>query len=53
MKKIIITKLAQKFANFIYTQLQNSNSIKEIDFWYKTGIKLDSYMIVFHDIYLD
>lgn len=53
MKRKIITKITQSFADFIYERLKNAQSDEEFNTWFNLGAKLDAYCVVYHEIYLD
>jgi len=52
-KKLLYLReqLLQKFADFIYSKLQDSKNEREFDYWMWQGLKLD-YWCVERNIYL-
>jgi len=52
MKKKMIKKLAQRFANFIANRLQKAPTQTDVDVWFNIGMKLDKWCIA-RDIWLD
>jgi len=46
-------KLAQRYADLIITQLENSKTEMEFNYWYNQGVNLDARMIIMYDVYLD
>lgn len=53
MRNKILKNVGQKVANLIVDRISKSESLDELQFWYNIGMKLDIYLTVMHDIYLD
>ena len=53
MMKKFITKISQKYADFIIIMLDKSLSDKDIEFWYSQGLLLNSWIIENYDVYLN
>lgn len=53
MKKRVIRKLAQKFANVIVSQYKTATDPFIQNILLDQAAKLNAYCIVFHNIYLD
>ena len=46
-------KIAQRYADLIIRQLENSTSDWEFNYWHNQGVMLDAKMVGLYDIYLD
>jgi hypothetical protein len=52
MKKRIIKKLAQRYANFIYKRASKASTKTDFDVWFNLGMGLDRWCVA-RDIWLD
>ena len=50
--KTILTRMAQIYADLIIKKMENSETIEDVDLWFKKGIKLNDTCIL-NNVYLD